>query len=317
MFGTVCLEMHKETDDSSLLSHQLTTQLGKMLFTACYFEVSFVFPLTASNNISHDQHNRFLFVFFLFAQQFGFTEEFFKEIERAGDYVVGDSVEAQGFFVNQKKLDKNYVYLPPLTVTPEYSFISGIASFLPSPDWYSGFYLFETIKEKGQTYWQSFKIRSYPWDSGTDDGTHYEDPDRDTDPPGVVKRIELGDTEDNILLSPEGDELRYMAEWECVLHTCPVEDPDCEKPDWPPANGCDVMRYPECAEVCDPATMQCEQCKRTSSSEPRVFHRDCCMAGRVPKNGRKCDNEESSGAATVSATSAALTAILLGLAVML
>jgi len=206
-----------------------------------------------------------------------------------------------------------------LIVDPEYSYISGISGILPSPDWYTGFYLFDTLKEQGSTYWESFKIRTYPWDAGTDDGTHYEDADRDTDPPGLITRIELGDTEDNIFLSPEGDQLRYVAEWECVLHTCPIEDPECQKEDWPPANGCDILRFPECAEICDPDVEVCEQCRRESNSEGRIFRKDCCLAGRIPKDGRVCENQTPrKGKSGVSALSVTTTlAVMLGLATLL
>ena len=243
--------------------------------------------------------------------QSGFTDKFFEQIKGAGDYVVHDYVEADGFFIDKKHIDKNYVYLPPLNVSGEFKFLSGIAGLRPSPDWYTGFYLFETVKLEGGTFWDSFKIRTYPWDAGTDDGTHYDDPDRDTNPPGVVTRIEVGNTVDNIFLSPAGDELRYLVEWECVLHTCPENQPLCEKADWPPANGCDVLKYPECAEVCDPETMDCEQCRRESESEGKIFYKDCCLAGRVPKDGRKCEGEESSGASL--AFVAAWTAVVLGM----
>jgi len=254
-------------------------------------------------------------VFSLSKLQAGFTETFFEEIKRAGEYVVYDSKEGEGFFINQRNWDKNYVYMPPVTVSGEYSFLSGIAGISPSPDWFTGFYLFDTLKEQGQTFWESFKIRTYPWDAGTDDGTHYEDPDRDTDPPGLVHRIQLGETVDNIFLSPAGDEVPYLAEWECVLHTCPMEDPACEKKNWPPTNGCDVLRFPECAEICDPETMECEQCRRESENEERVFKKDCCLAGRTPKDGRVCENQsrgDRSGAVSSSVTAAIAAAAILG-----
>ena len=111
-------------------------------------------------------------------------------------------VEGKGFLIDKKKLDDNYVYLPPLKVTETYSFISGIAAISPSPDWYTAFYLFDTKKESTQTFWESFKIRTYPWDAGTDDGDQYESQDRDTDPPAFVTRIEVGSTADNIFLNP-------------------------------------------------------------------------------------------------------------------
>lgn len=228
---------------------------------------------------------------------------FKEQIVGAGE-LVGEPVEGKGFFIDQNKWDDNYVYLPPLKVTATHSFLSGIAAMSPSPDWYTAFYLFDTMKESTQTFWDSFKIRTYPWDAGTDDGTLYESQDRDTDPAGLVARIEVGSTAENIFLSPAGDKITYLAEWECILHTCPYDEPDCEKPDWPPANNCDVLRYPECNTPCDPLVEpDCEQCKRESNNEDKIYHKNCCLAGREPKDGTCDGEEESNDESTSSAAS--------------
>lgn len=215
-------------------------------------------------------------IHFLYLQA-GFTDTFFDEVTRAGS-VVKDAVEGSGFFINQKAWDDNFVYLPPVTVSPEYPYISGIAGIMPSPDWFTSFYLMETVNEQNQTYWDSFKIRTFPWDAGTDLGTHYEDPDNFSDLPRLVTRIQVGDTEDSIFLSPTGDEIQYVAEWECVLHTCPFEDPGCEKEDWPPLNGCDVLQNPGCSRPCDSASgVNCEDFIPTfspSTNEPSVTATD-------------------------------------------
>jgi hypothetical protein len=228
--------------------------------------------------------------------------------------LVGTPIEGKGFFIDQEKWDDNYVYLPPLKVTATHSFISGIAGMSPSPDWYTAFYLFDTMKDSTQTFYESFKIRTYPWDAGTDDGTLYESQDRDTDPAGLITRIEVGTTTDNIFLSPTGDKIPYLAEWECILHTCPYDEPDCEKPDWPPANNCDVLRYPECNTPCDPLVeTDCEQCKRESNNEEKVYHKNCCLAGRQPKDST-CDGDpedvtDTSGAATMKIVTTITTAV--------
>jgi Spondin_N len=218
------------------------------------------------------------------------TDVFLGDLKAAGE-LVGYVAEGKGFLVDTKKLDDNYVYLPPLQVTEEHSFISGIAPISPSPDWYSGFYLFDTKKEDTQTFWEAFKIRTYPWDAGSDSGDTYTAQDRDTDPPEFVTRIEVGNTVNEIFLSPAGDQVRYLAEWECVLNLCPLDNPECEKPDWPPANNCDVLKYPQCNMPCDPEVEQgCEQCKRESNNEKKVYHKNCCLAGREPKDG-SCEAE--------------------------
>jgi Spondin_N len=211
------------------------------------------------------------------------------------------------------------VYLPPVNVSDQYPFLSGIADISPSPDWFTDFYLFSTYKEESQTFWDSFLILSYPWDAGTDSGQHYTDGDRDTDPPEMITRIEVGNAVNNIFLSPAGDKVIHVAEWECVLHTCPEDEPDCEKADWPPANGCDILRFPQCAETCDPTVeTDCEQCKRESSQEGNVYHKNCCLAGREPKNGVcKGENGDTVSGAVSLSKATATAAVVFGLATLL
>lgn len=228
------------------------------------------------------------------------------------DYLKVESGKAEGFFVNQQFWDQNYVYLDPIKVSAEYPFLSSIAAMVPSPDWFTQFYLFQTYKDEGLTFWDSFKIQTFPWDAGSSksDAGGYDPPYRDTDPAENIERIDRDNApKGKIFLAPNGGSVRYVAEWECVLHTCPPEDPDCKKENWPPPNGCDILRYPQCAEVCNPELETCEQCRRVSEDEPRVFRKDCCLAGRVPKNERDCGEDKSSGLSR--GASAALTLVAL------
>lgn len=247
--------------------------------------------------------------------EWGFQDNFIGELTAAGS-IVSNWTSTKGFFINQQRWDENFVYFPPLKVSPDYPFISGLAGMSPSPDWFSHFYLFEVIKEQGQTYWESFKIRSYPWDAGTDDGDHYSSTDRDTNPPGVVTRIDVGSTVNDIYLNPSKDQVRHTAEWECVLHTCPIEDPECQKPNWPPENNCDILRFPLCANTCNPDKDElCEKCRRKNSAEEQVYHEDCCLAGRLPVEGgqRECDRRagfNTSGAGVVTVGMAVAVALL-------
>ena len=243
--------------------------------------------------------------------QHGFTSVFDQEIIQAG-IKVQDTAKGENFFINQELWDQNYVYLPPLKVSLEHNFISGLSGMGPSPDWFTQFYLFDVIKEQGQVYWESFNIRTYPWDAGTDDGEHFTSSDRDSFPKKFVTRITVDNAQHDIFLSPSGNEVKHVAEWECIRHTCDVDDDDCKKPDWPPANGCDILKFPQCAEVCDPNVEECEQCKRVNESEPKVFRKSCCEAGRIPKKGGTCDVDSKS---KVSGAFATLVASSLGIAV--
>ena len=200
--------------------------------------------------------------------------------------------EARSFYINKKKKDKNYRYLPPIRVSQNYRYISGLSGIDPSPDWFTGFYHMDVIDEYDLTFWESFKIHTYPWDAGTDDGTKYEDIDYEREFPDVVKRFTPETAPNGVFVSPYGDEIKPVAEFECVLHTCPMEDPDCHKPDWPPANGCDILKFPECNNACDPKVDElCQRCKRQSNLDPKeVWYPDCCEAGYVPKGVRDCES---------------------------
>lgn len=244
-------------------------------------------------------HNQtFLLIHVNFNVQETFNDPFKKELVGEGSRVK-NFTEGETFFLNQDELKENFKHLPPLKVSAEHSYISGINGFSPSPDWFTGFYLFNTVKDEQQTFWESFMLKSFPWDAGTNDGDTYEAPSRDTDPPLPIVRIDVENTQNEIFKSPLGDKVRHLAEWECVLHTCPIEEPECVKPDWPPANGCDILRYPLCATPCDPKVDQeCEQCKRKSNNEAKVYHANCCDAGREPEDGI-CE-EEANGEANGS-----------------
>jgi Spondin_N len=152
----------------------------------------------------------------------------------------------------------------------------------------------DTVKTIGAVFWERFKIRTYPWDAGTDNGQWYADIDEDTDPPGNIVRMTVLNAPNGIFVNKDGNEIVYVAEWECILHTCPLEEPACMKENWPPKNGCDILQYPECAETCDPATTTpCELCN------DKTYHKDCCLAGLKPSGG-SCDGTAPTTSASFS-----------------
>jgi hypothetical protein len=221
--------------------------------------------------------------------------------------VVSDYTESDAFDLDQENWKENYRYLDPVKVSDEFNYISGIAGVMPSPDWFTGFYLFNTVKNQGLTFWDSFKLRTYPWDAGTDDGQRFTDPDQDTDPPENVVRFTTANSPNKAFVSQGGDEVLYLAEWECVLHTCPLDNPDCEMENWPPANGCDVLRYPECAEECNPdVDNPCDKCENGAN------HKDCCLAGSKPEGGN-CGTASGAVEVVGSATVLLSSSVLLGL----
>jgi hypothetical protein len=245
--------------------------------------------------------------------QEGFTTKFKEQIQQAGEYV-NDYQEGQGFYLNKQYQTKNFKWMPPVTVSSTYPFLSGLAGFDPSPDWFTGFYLMNTVDEYARTYWEQFKIQTYPWDAGTDGGLSYEDIDYELESPETVHRITPATSQSGVFVSPLGDEVLPVAEWECILHTCPTENPDCEKENFPPSNGCDIIRFPKCDTECDPTVdSPCERCKRESNQDPEeVFFTNCCEAGRVPRGG-SCDGGSGANevAGMISLVLAAVAAVLL------
>lgn len=199
------------------------------------------------------------------------------------------------FYIDQEHPEVNYVYIPPVDINFDFPFLNAIGGMSPSPDWYTGFYLFDTIDEYDRTFWDEFIIRTYPWDAGTDAGEDYTSEDRDMDPPEDVFRMFPGKApKSGAYLSPDGTEILPVGEFQCVLHTCPVYDSQCLKPNWPPANYCDVLKYPKCATYCNPKTDDpCEACKGNGYEPKTVYHHDCCAAGKEPRKGQSCAEQET------------------------
>ena len=225
-----------------------------------------------------------------------------------------DHSEGDGFFIDQKSWRDNYVYLPPIEVSFDYPFVNGISSIQPSPDWFTGFYMFNVVDQYALTFWSRWTIQTYPWDAGADSGQYYTAPDDPTDPLKMVFRYAPGNTpEDGAFLSPDGKSVPPVAEWDCELFVCPVDNPFCEKPDWPPSNYCDILKYPTCNSYCNPNATQAASSRSASSSsssgttgdgtnaplpcvscrgngwEPKiVYFNDCCASGHDPLHGPTC-----------------------------
>jgi hypothetical protein len=211
--------------------------------------------------------------------------------------------EGQGFFIDTEDPEKNFAFLDEgIEVSKDYQFLSGIASMQPSPDWYTGFYLLDTIDEYDRTFWSRMIIHTYPWDAGTDEGDSYNSIDLDLDPPINVERISKGNAPpDGIFLSPDGKEVLPTAEWDCILHVCPGEGEDCVKENWPPANGCDLLKYPGCENECNPEVEQCQECKpKAKDGDRQVFYKNCCQSNYVPLRTGKCGPSERAAAPGIS-----------------
>ena len=233
----------------------------------------------------------------------GITRLYQKEFEDA-DSMVRDYVEGVGFYINQRHQDANYIFLDPIRVDAKHRYISGMSSFDPSPDWFTGFYLMNTLDIRTGRYRERFMVKSYPWDAGTDDGATYNEK-LPRDRPEAVHRMRAETATNGIFINhhnsshPNGT-IAPTAEWECILHTCPADQSNCTKENWPPKYNCDILLYPDCDQQCDPRVEQpCEQCIPEGLMDPKVLHYpDCCAMGREPKKGRRC----TASAAPVSET---------------
>ena len=144
--------------------------------------------------------------------------------------------------------------------------------------------MFYVLDEYDRTYWDHFIIKTYPWDAGVEDGATYKAVSAPKNPKGDVVRITDDNSPNGIFVSREGD-VKPVGEWDCILHVYDVGDDDCQPEDWPPANGCDRLRYPGCEKLCDPAVEKCQECIPKMGDPEQVFYQSCCESDYEPKDG--------------------------------
>lgn len=109
--------------------------------------------------------------------------------------------------------EKDFIHMPPLETNKEFSYMSVMAGMQPSPDWYTGWYSFWLIDEYSLTYYDHFKIQTYPWDAGTDAGTTYQSLESDIESQEIIQRfVNRNAPEGGELRGPDGD-VPVVAEW--------------------------------------------------------------------------------------------------------
>ena len=85
-------------------------------------------------------------------------------MEAQGEAVLDHSESSQQkWFINER----DFVHIPPVESSFQFPYLSMMASIMPSPDWYSGFYSFWLIDEYSNTWYDHLKIQVKPWDAGT------------------------------------------------------------------------------------------------------------------------------------------------------
>lgn len=216
--------------------------------------------------------------------------------QRVLDFVTAADIKIR------KKVKRNFaVFKKGITVSKSRQWLSSASGFDPSPDWFTGFYHMETINQYDGMYWSKFLLQFYPWNAGTDEGDTYLDINRKRERPEAAFRMTPGTAPNGVFVSPSGS-IKATAELECELHVCEGDDDDCERENWPPSNGCDILKYPDCDSQCDPKKDKpCEHCKPETTKEKfspsKLWYKNCCLAGREPRGAPSCESQENSGGA--------------------
>ena len=99
-------------------------------------------------------------------------------MKAAGDLVYHYAV-GKGFFVDADHPEVNYVYVPPVDISFDYPFVNALGGMSPSPDWFTGFYLFEMLDEYDRAFWQRLRCTRTNGTLGRIGGTTYTAEDRD------------------------------------------------------------------------------------------------------------------------------------------
>ncbi|CAB9501072.1 Spondin-1 [Seminavis robusta] len=168
----------------------------------------------------------------------GFADVMILEMEQQATQVWEyQEYEEDQFFVSET----NFVHIPSIEADFNFPYLSMMASIMPSPDWYTGFYSYWLIDEYSRTWYDHIKIQVKPWDAGTDAGQTYTALESDVDPPLVIQRFIPGNSPPGgELLDPTGETVPNVGELECFLV---VGEQDLILPD------CDWFANPCCNET--------------------------------------------------------------------
>jgi Spondin_N len=152
-----------------------------------------------------------------------------QEMDQQGEAVLDHQESAQPkWFVNER----DFVHIPPIEASFLYPYMSMMASFKPSPDWYTGFYNWWLIDEYSRTWYDHLKWQVKPWDAGTDSGETYEALESDLDPPIPIQRfVPSTAPPGGELRGPDGESIPNVGEIECFLRVgeaAIIAMPECD-----------------------------------------------------------------------------------------
>lgn len=248
--------------------------------------------------------------------QTGNTSGFVSELSEPNTQIL-DYTQANGFLINQTTSfsNNNFAFLPPIRVNANNYFVNGITSFLPSPDWFTGFYLFDTVNSYTGTYWQRFTLQTFPF--FTENYTATTTSTTSTIPPGAAERMEPNNNsppKHDPFLNADGTKVLPVAEFDCVLNVCPTSGPECTLvATWPPVNHCDILKYPTCATYCDPQTTSCQSCQGNGHEASTVYFTDCCSSGHEPTSGLTCAQMQAAASGTAIRKNDIISSMVVGL----
>ncbi len=108
--------------------------------------------------------------------------------------------------------------LPPIRVDRIHSFLTTVTPFNPSPDWFSGFYAFNTIDSASNTFLKAFTIQVFPWNDGTRSGTTYTTTGSELSPFLPISEFTVQTIPPSgVFLNPQRSGVLPVASWTCQL----------------------------------------------------------------------------------------------------
>jgi len=126
--------------------------------------------------------------------------------------------------------DPKVIY-EPIEVSKTKHYISAIAKLAPSPDWFSGFYMFNAIDEASDTWYQQFSIPLYPYDAGTENGDTYDVVNSQTVPPQPITKFTIDTVpQGKLFLNHDNTAILPVATYTCTLEVVTIEGGRTESP---------------------------------------------------------------------------------------
>lgn len=123
------------------------------------------------------------------------------------------------------------VTLPLIHVSETFSYLTVAAAIKPSPDWFGGFYGFDTIDNATNTFLKNFTIEVFPWDDGTRNGTTYNSTGSPLNPSDPITEFTMQTVPStSVFVNPQLQSILPVATWSCELFAADVPLPCTQTP---------------------------------------------------------------------------------------